>query len=341
MFAMQSTLRGFSIVVAGLAAILLLASAPHGPSVIAMPIDAMKELPADLGALTALPDLSDNPATAAKIELGRRLFNDRRLSGDLRVSCATCHIPEKAFTDGRPFSAAAHGKRMPRHTPTVLNAAYYRSWNWDGKFTSIRQHTLATMGNPKNMNLQNESLLIARLELVPAYRTLFHDAFGAGPSRERVAQAIEVYQRTLTTPDSPFDRYARGDKSALTESQKRGLMLFTGKANCTECHYGTNFTDDSFHALGVGGEDPGRAGITGLDMDLKTFKTPTLRNVSLTAPYMHDGSVGTLRDVVDFYDAGGGSGRPKTPLLWKLNLSEREKSDLIAFLRSLTGTPRG
>jgi cytochrome c peroxidase len=338
---MPSTPKVLSILLAALAAMLLIAIAPHRRPVPVFPIDALRELPADLGALAPLADLADNPATAAKIELGRRLFHDRRLSGDLRVSCATCHIPERAFTDGRPFSPAAEGRRMPRHTPTVLNAAYYQSWNWDGKFTSIREHTLGTMGNPRNMNLQDEQLLIARLEGVPAYRTLFLEAFGAGPTRERVAQAIEVYQRTLTTPDSPFDRYARGDKRALTDAQKRGLMLFTGKANCTECHYGSNFTDGAFHALGVKTDDPGRAKVTGLDMDLKTFKTPTLRNVSLTAPYMHDGSVATLRDVIDFYDAGGGAEEPKTPLLRKLHLSKSEKSDLLAFLRSLTGTPRG
>ena len=167
---------------------------------------------------------------------------------------------------------------------------------------------------------------------------MFREVFGGPPTRQRVALAIDAYVRDLTTPNSPFDRYAAGDKSALTDAQKRGLMLFTGKADCTMCHRGPTFSDDQFHALGIHGDDPGRFKITGVEADRNAFKTPTLRNAALTAPYMHDGSLPTLRDVIDFYDAGGGGQKPKSVLLRRLNLTEEEKSDLAAFLESLTGT---
>jgi len=307
------------------------------PAPVRYPIDALRELPADLGALTPPAEDPENPITPAKVALGRRLFQETRLSGEGRVSCATCHVPEKAFTDGMRFSLAPNGKPMRRHTPTVLNVAYSSFLNWDGKFTTLRQHAVATIANPVNMNLPDESVLVARLDAEPGYGTMFGAAFGGGPTKARVGQAIEAYERSLTTPNSPFDRYAQGDKGALTGAQKRGLTLFTGKANCTECHYGPTFTDDAFHSLGIEGKDPGRFAITGLDVDFAAFKTPTLRNVSRTAPYMHNGSLATLRDVVDFYDAGGGLSEPKTPLLPKLHLTPSEKRDLVAFLESLTG----
>lgn len=187
------------------------------------------------------------------------------------------------------------------------------------------------------MNMQDEAVLVARLEAVAAYRASFREVFGGPATRQRVAQALDAYVRTLTTPNSPFDRYASGDKNALTDAQKRGLMLFVGKAECTLCHRGPNFADDQFHALGIRGDDPGRFKVTGAEADRYAFKTPTLRNVELTAPYMHDGSLATLREVIDFYDRGGGQQEPKSVLLRRLYLTEREKSDLVAFLESLTG----
>jgi len=227
---------------------------------------------------------------------------------------------------------------MPRHTPTLLNSVYYRYINWDGKFTNVPQLVLAVLANPRNMNMQNEGALVARLTSVPEYRAQFREMFGGPPTKRRVALAIDAYVRGLTTPNSPFDRYAAGDKKALTNAQKRGLALFVGKAECTMCHRGPNFEDDQFHALGVKGDDSGRFKITGAEADRNAFKTPTLRNVARTAPYMHDGSLATLRDVINFYNAGGGAQQPKSMLLRKLNLTEKEKSDLVAFLESLTGT---
>jgi cytochrome c peroxidase len=242
------------------------------------------------------------------------------------------------YAEAVPFSEGAEGKPMPRHTPTLLNSVYYRYVNWDGKFTNVPQLVLAVLANPRNMNMQDENVLVARLQSVPAYREQFQAVFGGPPTKQRVALAIDAYVRKLTTPNSPFDRYAAGDRKALTEAQKRGLALFIGKAECTMCHRGPNFEDDQFHALGVKGDDSGRFKITGEEADRNAFKTPTLRNVALTAPYMHDGSLKTLREVINLYNDGGGTQQPKSVLLRKLKLTEKEKSDLVAFLESLTGT---
>lgn len=301
-------------------------------------IDSVSSLPGGLGLLPALPEDPENPITPAKLDLGRQLFEDTRLSGDEKLSCSSCHAKEMAYTDGMPFSEGAEGKPMPRHTPTLLNSAYNRYINWDGKFANVPQLVLAVMANPKNMNMQDESVLVARLESVPEYRAEFRDVFGGPPTKQRVALAIDAYVRKLTTPNSPFDRYVAGDQRALNDAQKRGLVLFVGKADCAMCHRGPMFADDQFHALGITGEDTGRFKVTGVEADRYAFKTPTLRNVELTAPYMHDGSVTTLRGVIDFYNGGGGHQQPKSPLLRRLDLTEREKADLVAFLESLTGT---
>jgi cytochrome c peroxidase len=300
-------------------------------------IETVSSLPGGLGLLPKLPEDPENPITPAKFELGRQLFEDTRLSGDQSLSCASCHPKEMGYTEAVPFSEGADGKPMPRHTPTLLNSAYYRYINWDGKFANIPQLVLAVMANPRNMNMQDETVLVSRLESVPEYRTQFQEVFAGPPTKQRVALAIDAYIRRLTTPNSPFDRYAAGNKSALTDAQKRGLVLFVGKADCAMCHRGPNFADDQFHALGIRGGDEGRFKVTGVEADRYAFRTPTLRNVELTAPYMHDGSVSTLRGVIDLYNAGGGQQQPKSLLLRKLNLTEREKSDLVAFLESLTG----
>jgi cytochrome c peroxidase len=304
-------------------------------------IDEATRLPGGIGALTAPPpEDPDNPSTPEKVELGRLLFFDKRLSGNQQSSCGTCHIPEKGFADGEKTSIGGAGKRMPRHTPTILNASYNAFQSWDGKFRKAEDHVTSAMNNPINMNLPDEAELISRLEAVPQYRTMFREVFdGQPPTRALTARAIGAYMRTLTTGNSPFDHYARGDKSALTDAQKRGLTIYVGKGRCSACHLGPNFTDNKFHALGLPGEDVGRFKWTNDEKDRASFKTPTLRNVAITAPYMHDGSVATLADVIELYNRGGGEREPKSELLGKLGLTDAEKRDLIAFLESLTGTP--
>lgn len=301
-------------------------------------VDALSPLPAGLGVLPLPPADPENPATPAKVRLGRALFEDPRLSGDESLSCASCHPREMGYTEAVAFSLGAEGKPMPRHTPTLLNAVYSRYVNWDGKFANARELVLAVLANPRNMNLQDEAVLVARLESAPEYRAAFRENFGGPPTKQHVALAIDAYLHRLTTPNSRFDRYAAGDRKALTAAEKRGLALFLGKADCSMCHRGPGFEDDQFHALGIEGDDAGRFRITGVEADRNAFKTPTLRNVARTAPYMHDGSLATLRDVIDFYDAGGGTQSPKSPLLRKLHLTRREKLDLVAFLESLSGT---
>ena len=272
-------------------------------------VDSVSLLPGGLARLPPLPDDPQNPITPAKVELGRQLFEDARLSGDESLSCASCHPREMGYADATPLSAGAGGQPMPRHTPTLLNSAYYRYINWDGKFANISELVLGVLANPRNMNMQDESVLVARLESVPEYRAQFQSVFDGPPTKQRVAQAIDAYVRRLTTPNSPFDRYAAGDRRALTDAQKRGLVLFVGKADCVMCHRGANFADDQFHALGIAGSgaDTGRFKVTGVEADRYAFKTPTLRNVSETAPYMHDGSVPTLEAAIAHYESGGKS----------------------------------
>jgi cytochrome c peroxidase len=199
------------------------------------------------------------------------------------------------------------------------------------------------MKSTDEMNMIDEKELASRLNRVPRYRQLFASEFGAGPSFANVAEAISSYERTLTTGNSRFDRYARGDKSALTDAEKRGLLLFLGKAACSQCHLGPNFTDDKYYNIGLashGGQpDLGRFEVTKDPADRGGFRTPSLRNVALTAPYMHDGSMASLRDVVDFYDKGGDAAANKSERMFALQLTEPEKADLIAFLRSLSGSP--
>jgi cytochrome c peroxidase len=194
------------------------------------PIDSMKRLPGGIAALEPPPDNPANPSSPAKIELGQRLFFDPLLSGDGTVSCSTCHLPEKGFADGERTSMGVDGHPLSRHTPTVINAVYNGAQNWDGEFTSIADHAVGAMTNPRTMNMEDEAVLVARLETVPRYNAAFHDVFGDVPTKRRVAEALEVYIRTLTTTNSRFGQWARGNRRALSDSEKRGLTLFIGKA---------------------------------------------------------------------------------------------------------------
>jgi len=306
-------------------------------------VDTMKVLPGGLAVLPAVPVPADNPQSAAKVELGKRLFFDTRLSLDHSTSCSSCHAPEKAFADGLPRAKGFKGTLGPRNSPTVLNAAYNHFQFWDGRAATLDEQCKGPLLNPIEMNMVDEKHLVDRLNRIPRYRKDFHKVFGSGPSLDNVAMAIASFERTLVTPNSRFDQYVTGDKSALTTEEKRGLIVFFGKAACSECHKGANFTDDKFHSLGITArpgstDDVGRFAVSKNPEDKGAFKTPSLRNVALTGPYMHDGSSATLEEVIDLYDRGGGDGPNKDKLVYKLNLSAQEKSDLIAFLKSLNGT---
>ena len=304
-------------------------------------LDKMKKFQGDLGPLPKVKIPANNPQTRAKIKLGKMLFFDKRLSRDLSMSCATCHDPAKGFADGQPRATGFGGKELGRHSPTILNAAYNEPQFWDGRASGLENQAQGPIEADVEMNLPRE-IMVARLIAIPEYKKRIRRIFGEDPSLENVGAAIAAYERTLVTPGSKFDKYARGNKKALTQKEKKGLILFMAKAACTQCHNGFNFTDNQFHVLGVPQEGPlkkdhGRYEVTKDEKDRGAFKTPTLRNITLTAPYMHDGVFNTLEEVVDFYNDGGGKVRNKSAKMLKLNLTKREKQDLIAFLKTLTG----
>lgn len=289
------------------------------------------------------PSPQDNPTTPAKVALGRRLYFDKALSKDGTVSCATCHDPARGWTDQSRFSTGVGGQTGARSAPTVLNSAYNDVQFWDGRAPSLEEQAKGPMLNPVEMASSSETVA-ARVRAQPAYGPLFERAFGqgAGVTFERVAMALAAFERTVLTGDSPYDRFQAGRQDALSAAQQRGMALFFTKARCSECHSGFNFTDSDFHNLGVGmsAEKPdlGRFAVTGRDQDRGAFKTPTLRNLTDTAPYMHDGSQATLEEVVDFYDRGGEANAWLDGRIKPLGLTAQEKADLVAFLRSLQGT---
>jgi cytochrome c peroxidase len=303
-------------------------------------LDQMSRLPGALGPLPEVRAPADNPQTAAKIDLGSLLFHDKRLSRDQSISCATCHDPAKAFSDGRKTAVGIGQKALPRRTPSLLNAAYNSSQFWDGRAGSLEDQASMPVFAAKEMGM-DETTVLTRLQAVPEYRRRFRQVFARNVNFEDVKKSIAAFERTLVTPGSSFDRYMQGDKQALTGQQKRGLILFFGKAACSACHNGANFTDNKFHSLGLlPGEradaDPGRYAVTHRLADRHAFKTPSLRNVTLQSAYMHNGSIATLPEVIDFYDQGGGNG-PRSKLIFQLGLTPAEKQDLLAFLQALVG----
>jgi len=281
----------------------------------------------------------DNSTTAAKAELGKLLFFDERLSGENRMSCATCHIPEKAFADGLARSLGAGGEPLARNTQTVLNTAFFSTFFWDGRAASLEEQALAPVESAEEM-AQDLDELVEELAAVPDYVERFAKVFSGPVSKEGIAKALAAYQRTLLTPDSPFDRYLAGDEDTLSTAAKDGLELFRGAAGCVRCHNGPLLSDGKYYRLGIGGDDLGRAAVTGAEEDRYSFRTPTLRSIAETGPYMHDGSIATLFDVVEFYyrrvRPRGPEGLPLDvePLLGQ---SYSEIDALVAFLRSLSG----
>ncbi|MFQ5742913.1 MAG: cytochrome-c peroxidase [Acidobacteriota bacterium] len=319
--------------------------------------------------LAPLPTLGQ-PPKAERAALGKLLFFDLRLGGDGSIGCASCHDPDKGWADGLHLSRGYPGSLYFRNTPTVLNAVHGRYLYWDGRLpasdlpTVVRDH----ISEAHFMNADGR-LLVERLRQIPTYDDGFKRAFGGEPTYGRILQAVTAYLKTLRSRNVPFDRYLRGDQSAISAPARRGLTLFTGKAGCIQCHDGAMLSDGSFHNLGLPAsrdifatperhitfrrffkilgvsayaelrQDVGRYAISKRDGDRGRFRTPTLREVSNTAPYMHDGSINLLEDVIEFYDRGGGPGADKDPLLRPLRLTETEKSDLVEFLRGLAGSP--
>ena len=310
------------------------------------------EIEAPLG-LPPVPIPPDNPPTQESIALGKKLFFDAILSADDTVSCASCHDPKLAFTDGMPTAKGIKAQFGKRNTPTVLNAAYYPLLFLDGRAPSLEEQAGGPIANPLEMG-QTHDVTVSKIAKIPQYKIAFEKVFGPGAvTIQKISMALASYERTVLSGDSPFDRYLyKNDQSAMNAAAIRGLKIFTDKkrGNCSTCHtigetYSL-FSDGKFHNIGAGmnanGEmtDLGRYEQTHIDADKGAFRTPGLRNVGLTAPYMHDGSVKTLKDVVDFY-AGGGTSNPQLdPEIHELKLSGQDRADLVAFLESLTGKPK-
>jgi len=279
--------------------------------------------------------------TDEAIALGRSLFFDVRLSRDSSLSCASCHRPQFALSDSTPISPGIMGGTGIRNTPTIVNRILGRTQFWDGRAASLELQALGPLFNASEMGMTRE-LLIERISQDPDYVRQFGTIYGSRPSVELAAKALASFEASLLSGDSPFDRFEwGGDVLALSEAAQRGLRLFRGKARCSTCHVGTNFTDERFHATGAGQDegkkDPGRMSVTGDERDFGKFKTPTLRNVALSAPYMHDGSMRTLEEVVDFYDRGGNESRHLDLEMRPLLLTAEERKDIKQFLLSLSG----
>jgi cytochrome c peroxidase len=300
--------------------------------------------------LPPVPIPSDNPLTVEKIGLGRRLYYDPALSADKTVSCATCHHPDHGFSDGKPVSNGVQQKTGTRNSPTVFNSAYFAAQFWDGRAPTLEKQAEGPVQNPVEMAHTLKGVE-DRLNADATYRNDFAKAFGPGPiTYERVEKAISSFERTIVSANSPFDRWKYGhDERAVSQAVKRGFVVFTSpqKGNCSACHLiGEDyalFTDNKFHNIGVGVDmgqitDQGRFAVSRNEADRGAFRTPSLRNISLTAPYMHDGSVQNLKDAVDYYIGGGNSNSHLDPQIHVLDfLSGQERADLRAFLESLTG----
>jgi len=298
----------------------------------------------DIGPLpTVVPIPATNLNYKAKVDLGKQLYFDGRLSKNNAISCAFCHNPFTGFADPRQTSIGVGGGVGGRQAPTVYNTGFIPLQFWDGRAGSLEEQAIGPIVNPVEMAETHENV-VKKLGKIKGYQQQFRAVFGTDVNLQGIAEAIAAYERTIVSTNSAFDKYVLGDAKAMDEAAVRGMALFKGKARCILCHNGPNFTDNQFHNLGVPQagpmkEDLGRFYVTRQERDKGAFKTPTLRSISETAPYMHDGVFKTLEDAVDFLDQGGGQNPNLSPHLKPLGLAQQEKADLIGFLKALTGEP--
>jgi cytochrome c peroxidase len=287
------------------------------------------------------PFPEDNPFTAQKLELGRQLFFEPLLSGSRTHSCASCHNPGLSWGDGLPLAVGDRGEKLALRAPTLIDVAWLSILGWDGKFPGLEEVTFIPILGRGNMDLDEETAK-ARIAAVPAYVDEFAAAFGDGAvTRARIENAIATYERTLVSSPAPFDKWIDGDESAIGDAAKRGFVVFNGPGNCAACHSGWAFTDGSFHDIGSAtGDDVGRGRLFPTSLKLRyAFKVPTLRDVARRAPFMHDGAIASLESVIDLYDRGGIDRPSRSPEIKPLHLSDQQKSDLVAFLQTLTSPP--
>ena len=311
--------------------------------------------------------LDANPLTRAKIELGRQLYFDTRLSADSTVSCASCHDPSMGYSAHTQTGVGIRGQKGGRNSPVSFNRILSGRQFWDGRADSLEAQAVGPIANPIEMGFTHEGV-VRRLGEIPVYKKQFETIFGE-LTIDRVGQAIAAFERAIVTGPSPYDhheqllpftkldeediaedadlaaRYAEAKAAAaahpMSDAAKRGRELFFGKANCTACHVGANLADEQSHNIGIGMDkpepDPGRFAVTKDEKDRGAFKTPTVRNVTLTAPYMHDGSVATLEEVVAWYDKGGHPNPQLSDKIKPLNLTAEERADLVEFMKACTG----
>jgi len=284
-----------------------------------------------------VPIPADNPMTLAKVQLGRKLYFDKRLSGDGQLSCYACHVCENGLTDGKPVAIGAFGKNIGRSAPTMWNVGYHDSLYWDGRAPSLEKQALAAWRGG-NMGAKPDSI-VAALAGDADYANGFREAFGGEMTPDHVTQALAAYMRTILCTDTAYDRFERGDRLAMSEAAQRGWEVFRGKAACGTCHAGALFTDLLYHNVGIGLQRPtpdlGRFRVTQRDADRGAFKTPTLRDIARSAPYFHDGSVATLEEAVELMASGGVENPHRDPLLEDRKLTATERSDLVEFLKAL------
>jgi cytochrome c peroxidase len=284
-----------------------------------------------------VPAPQSNPITPEKVALGQLLFFDPRLSGSGAISCASCHNPALGWSDALPRGLGNMGAHLARHTPTIIDVAYGEPYFWDGRSATLEEQAKGPLTSTSEMNMSVEAG-VSRLRTIPNYVAAFERVFpGHGITLDTIVEALATYERTLISNTAPFDKWLAGDETAIPASAKRGFVLFNGKANCVVCHSGWRMTDDGFHDIGLPDSDRGRAAIAPGIVQLEhAFKTPTLRNVNQRAPYMHDGSLPTLAAVLDHYDHGFRERASLDSQIHRLELTDDEKADLLAFLDTLT-----
>ena len=309
---------------------------------------------------------ADNPLTPAKVDLGRQLYFDKRLSRDGTVSCATCHDPAKGWTDNSPVSTGIGGQKGGRSAPTVINRILGKTQFWDGRAASLEEQAVGPIENPIEMGFTHDEA-VERINAIPGYRIQFQAVFDGPATIDSIGKAIAAFERTIVSGANKNDYYEQAlpffdyepsededpeflahmnevllleETHRMSLQAERGRDLFFGKAACSACHVGQDLTDEEFHNIGIGtGKDAGRAAVTGNDADTGAFKTPSLRNIALTAPYMHDGSLATLMDVVRHYNLGGDGNPHLSDKIFPLHLTEQEMQDLVRFMEeALTGT---
>lgn len=311
--------------------------APSPPPV----VSKLSITPADIEIPLGLPLVKtppQNELSQERIALGKKLFFDPNLSADRTMSCATCHDPDKGWSNGEQFAIGVDGTVGKRNTPTLFNVAYNRFQFWDGRAATLEKQALGPILNPAEMAIDSHETIVARVSEDTEYQRMFAAAFVDGVSAANVAKAIASFERTILAGDTPYDRFQAGDKDALSEQAKRGMRLFFhgNRTRCLACHPAPLFSDSLFYNLGVGMDKPnpdvGFKAVSKFDSDMGKFKTPTLRNIAKTAPYMHDGSMKTLDEVMDFYIKGGHRNPYLDNDVVKLRINEQEKQEIIAFM---------